>query len=225
MMRLEGYRCKRLFAAGALAILSGGSSFGADESPPGGLALDTTPAEFSGSGGGEEARATSVERFVADKAYGTQDTEWVTFGGGGAHDFDDNTDLNLHVAWSRFLVDDVEFMLEAGAWWHAQDGDDAASLNPVMEFRWHFFNNGRTTLFLNAGIGLLFASDSVPDGGTSLDFTPRAGAGLTHALGNSGNRLVAGVRWHHISNARFSGEDRNPSRDAPMIYAGVAFPF
>lgn len=157
--------------------------------------------------------------------YGSAGTEWILFGTGLAHDFSDNTDVNLTLGYSRFLADDVEWMLELAGWYHAQEGDDALSLNPAMEFRWHFYNNTRTSAFLNVGIGVLGATDNVPFDGSGFNFTPRAGIGLTHRIGADGTRLVGGVRWHHISNARINGEDRNPSRDAPHVYIQIAIPF
>lgn len=172
-----------------------------------------------------ESSEPGVEGFEPALPYGTEGTEWILVGGGAAYDFKDSTDLNLHVAYSRFLVDDVEFMLELGGWYHAQEGDDAGSINPVLEFRWHFYNEGDTSLFLNAGVGVYAATDNVPFDGSGAGFTPRAGIGVTHRLGDSANRIIAGLRWHHISNARISGEDRNPSRDAPMLYVQIAFPF
>ena len=159
------------------------------------------------------------------KPYGTAGTEWILFGTGAAHDFDDNTDFNLTLGYSRFLVDDVEWMLELAGWYHAQEGEDALSLNPAMEFRWHFFNRAKTSAFLNVGIGVLSATDNVPFDGTGFNFTPRAGIGMTHQISDDGTRLVGGLRWHHISNARIHGDDSNPSRDAPHVYLQVAIPF
>ena len=157
--------------------------------------------------------------------YGTEGTEWILFGGGAAYDFSNATDVNLNIGYSRFLVDDVEWLLELGAWYHSQEGDDAASLNPLMEFRWHFYNKGSTSLFFNLGIGMFFATDNIPDKGTGFDFSPRAGIGLTHQISGDGTRIITGIRWHHISNARIAGEFRNPSRDAPMLYVQLAVPF
>lgn len=157
--------------------------------------------------------------------YGTEGSEWILFGAGAAYDFDKSTDIDLNIGYSRFLVDDVEWLLELAGWYHAQDGDDAVSLNPAMEFRWHFYNEGDTSVFLNAGIGVLVASDNVPDMGTGFDFTPRAGIGFTHRIADDGTRLVGGLRWNHFSNARIHGDDRNPARDAPLLYLQLAVPF
>ena len=38
-------------------------------------------------------------------------------------------------------------------------------------------------------------------------------------------RVLMGMRWHHISNARSSGAEDNPSRDGAMLYVGLAMPF
>jgi hypothetical protein len=96
-----------------------------------------------------------------------------------------------------------------------------------MVFRWHLLHDDHFnwTIFGDVGIGLLFSFDDVPTGGTSFGFTPRAGAGFTHRLGDGETRLQVGFRYHHISNGRFQGDAQNPSRDSIMLYAGVIFPF
>lgn len=171
--------------------------------------------------------AVTLPRLDGAPRFGAEGSRWFSVGGLYAHDFDDNTDVNLHGAVTHFIVEDVEFTLELALWGHQQDSDDALSINPSMVFRWHFLHDEAKdwTVFADAGIGLLFATDNVPEGGTGFNLTPRAGVGLTRRLGEGETRLVAGVRWHHISNARLNGEERNPSRDAPAFYAGVMFPF
>ncbi len=73
--------------------------------------------------------------------------------------------------------------------------------------------------------GLLFAFDNVPEGGTGFNFLPRLGVGFTKQLDEDGTRLIMGVRWQHLSNGRIEGDERNPSRDSVMVWAGVMFPF
>lgn len=160
-------------------------------------------------------------------SFGTEGTRWLTFGGLGAYDFEDNTDANVHGMVSYFVVEDLEVGFELALWGHFQEGGDALSLNPNLVVRWHFAHDAEKdwTTYADFGIGVLFASDNVPGDGTGVNFTPRAGVGFTHRLGEGETRLIAGLRWHHISNARINGEARNPSRDAPAIYAGIAFPF
>jgi hypothetical protein len=141
---------------------------------------------------------------------------------------EDSNDFNLAFTLSTFLIDRFEFMMEFGGWYFDQEGDDAGGLNWNLIFRVHVFAFGerdKWTIFADAGAGLLGTTDNVPDGGTGFNFTPRAGVGFTHRLFESENRLVVGVRWHHISNARINGDERNPGRDGINVYAGVEFPF
>jgi lipid A 3-O-deacylase len=160
------------------------------------------------------------------KAFGRKGSQWWTVGAGFAHSFDDVNDLNLpRVAWSVFLADDVEFSIELNGWFFNQPGDNAIGINPSMVFRWHFINSGPWTVYGDVGVGLLAATDNVPEGGTPFDFMPRIGVGFTRQLNDAGLRLQGGVRWHHISNARITGDFHNPGRDAPFIYAGLMWPF
>lgn len=166
-----------------------------------------------------------IPAVAAPRVFGSQGSHWISFGGGLASDFTDNTDTNLYAEYSYFLVDWFEVTGELGVWYHFQENEDAAGLNPVLVFRWHLLHDEDWTVYLDAGIGVLFTTDDVPEGGTHVNFTPRAGVGFTHAIGNSGARLQGGLRWHHISNARITGDRNNPATDAPMLYLGVIIPF
>jgi hypothetical protein len=159
--------------------------------------------------------------------FGTAGTEWWTVGVGVAHNFIDAWDYNLSGSYSQFLLDDVELVLELSAWYFSQDGEDAFGMNPAMVLRWHLLHPPEQpwTVFVDAGVGLLFATDEVPAGGTWFDFTPRVGLGYTHQIADNGTRLLLGARWHHISNARISGDRRNPARDGLMLYSGIMIPF
>jgi hypothetical protein len=137
---------------------------------------------------------------------------------------DDSTDYNLNLAWSRFIVDDWEFRVELGGWYFDQEPDSTWGVNPGIAVRWHFINEGPWTVYGDAGIGLLVAADDVPSGGSSIDFMPRVGGGITRRINARGDRLEFGVRWHHVSNARVVGDSNNPDRDGVMLYAGISFP-
>ncbi|MFG0325765.1 MAG: acyloxyacyl hydrolase [Phycisphaerales bacterium JB037] len=173
-------------------------------------------------------RQTGVDAALSPPAtperYGKAGQEWLTLGAGAAHNFDDATDMNLFASWSRFLADDFEWMWEGGAWYFAQRDDNAFGANLTMVTRWHFVNRDAWTVFADAGVGLLTTTDNVPAAGTSLNFTPRVGIGMTARLDDGPARFVAGLRWHHVSNARIFGEDSNPSRDAGFIYFGISIP-
>lgn len=137
----------------------------------------------------------------------------------------DSTDAQLQFHVGTFFTDRFEFLLGASGWYYAQDGRDAGGINPAFAFRYHFLMREDWSVYAETGIGLVFSTDDVPEDGTSINFTPRAGVGATVRLGESAARLDVGVRWQHVSNGSVQGSDDNPSRDSPMIYLGVLFPF
>lgn len=172
----------------------------------------------------DDPPAAPVDRLIPE--WGKEDTWWLSVGTGVSNDVADATDINLNGAASYFLADNIEVTGELGLWYHAQPGDDAFGLNPNLVFRWHFINRQTWSLYADMGIGLLISSNDVPEGGTSFNFTPRAGLGATFRLNpESGTRLQLGVRWSHISNARILGDDDNTVRDSVMGYVGLIFPF
>jgi hypothetical protein len=197
-----------------------GAAGGAGTSETGSLNLDASAGVRS---------QIEQEKRERSRLYGQAGSRWWTVGGLYAFDFEEDHDVNLHGAFSQFLADDVEFAVEAGVWYFNQPGEDTGGVSGSMVFRWHFWHadDYDWSVFADVGIGLLAGLDSVPDGGSSFNFLPRAGLGFTKALTpeRSGPRLMVGVRWHHISNARIFGDDRNPARDSLAVYAGVTFAF
>jgi hypothetical protein len=176
------------------------------------------------------ATAQTLDHRPARVEFGAEGSRRWTILGGWGHGLSDDErrkgdDFNLAGAVSWFIVKDVSIDAELGAWYHSQPGDDAASLNPSMVFRWHFVNTGDWTVYADIGIGFMVATDDVPSTGTAFNFTPRAGVGVTRRLDESDTRLVVGLRVAHFSNARIVGDDDNPSRDDVMAYAGLTFPF
>ncbi|MBS0196098.1 MAG: acyloxyacyl hydrolase [Planctomycetes bacterium] len=198
-------------AADELPILDTSGAHLDDPPPP--------PDATAGAASAQEAQASAGQM-----RYGASGSKWWTVGGGAGTEFD-GVDANVFGSFNYFIVDDVEIDAELGGWYFVQDGTDAAGINPAINFRWHFVNTGDWTVFADIGIGVLFATDDVPEGGTSFDFTPRAGMGFTRALDDHGTRLLVGARWQHFSNARIFGDDDNPGRDDIMLYLGVVFPF
>ncbi len=166
--------------------------------------------------------------------FGSAGSHWLTVGGATAYNFDEDYDFNLHFAWSTFLVDRLEFGVEATGWYFDQAGQNTAGLSGMFTFRYHFWSgpNGDFdwSAFGDVGTGMLIGFDEVPDGGTGFNFIQRAGFGITKDLDASdgpahGARLVLGIRWHHISNGRFSGDGRNPARDSILAFVGVQWDF
>lgn len=186
--------------------------------------IDAAPTTFSFS----TATAQSLEAEApAHKPFGSPGNSFISVGGGvaySANDGDTATDSNGYIAWNYFLIQDVEFSLEAGVYYFNQTGPNQWGGSGTLALRWHFLNKQTWSLFAEAGVGLLGASGPVPTGGTSFDFMPRAGAGFTYEFSPGGPRLQAGVRWYHISNARIEGDSNNPSRNGVMGFVGVMFP-
>jgi len=159
---------------------------------------------------------------------------WWSIGGGAAfagRERDYSAAFMIHY----FLAENFEINATLGGWYHDQvdrdedeggDGEvDTGSGQFAFGFRWHFVNQNDWTAYVDTGIGLLVAGDEVPDKGTEVDFTPRAGMGVTARLGDSNARVDIGLRWQHFSNGSFEGSDDNPSRDSAMVYAALVFPW
>ncbi|MDX2116175.1 MAG: acyloxyacyl hydrolase [Planctomycetota bacterium] len=171
---------------------------------------------------GSEAPAASAREQLPP--FGSRGSRyWTVLSGVALHP--DSVDPSLYGGLGFFLTDGFEFNFGLSGWYFVQEGDNAGGANPALGFRYHFMPEKRFNVYLEAGIGLLFTTDDVPEDGTSFNFTPRAGVGTLWQLGNSSNRLDVGLRWHHISNASTDGTDDNPSRDSVMIYAGIVVPF
>lgn len=227
-----------IMAAPGLALTLTSGTVAAAYAEPGEAAPATGAASTPATAPAPEGRLAPTQPIELDtaaalagdpaKGYGRSDGRWwLTLGGGTAWDFDEDYDFNLHVAGSTFIADELEFAVELGGWYFLQEGPDTGGVNGSFLFRWHFWHDEAFdwTVYGDVGIGLLGAFDDTPVGGTSFNFTPRAGAGFTKLLDEAGTRLQVGVRWHHISNGRIEGDGRNPSRDSIMLYAGVVFPF
>jgi len=229
---------------GLLAVYGFAPASGAEPSP---LTLDFGSAFRQPEPGSKESQtaaadseSTAAPVSTRETRFGRAGSRWWSVGGAIANNFNDATDANIHGMYSTFLADSIEFGVELGGWYFDQPGQDTGGVSGSMLFRWHFwhwdtdcapcdFGDGgyRNTFFFDVGIGLLGAFDEVPAGGTAFSFLPRAGAGYTRAFTDdeSGPRLTIGVRWHHISNARISGEERNPGRDALLGYVEIQWGF
>ncbi len=162
----------------------------------------------------------------AAQRFGAEGSWWFSGGAGVADNFNEATDFAVHLGVSYFIADDVEITGELVLWRYDLADDSTFGVNPNLVFRWHFVNERSYSIYADVGIGVLFTTDDVPDNGTSFNFTPRAGLGMTFLVDETrGWRGQVGVRWAHVSNARVQGDDDNPSRDSLMVYAGIIIPF
>jgi hypothetical protein len=146
--------------------------------------------------------------------------ESVIFGGGASYFMADNLSLNFEL---NGLYFDQES--ESGV----PDAHDAWGINFNLLVRWHFLARERWSLYVDGGAGVMGTTERVPgpereepDGGTYFNFTPQVGFGASFEVA-ANTRLLAGIRWHHVSNAQSSAN--NPGRDSLLLYAGVSFAF
>ncbi|GAB5496176.1 MAG: hypothetical protein Phyf2KO_12560 [Phycisphaerales bacterium] len=157
--------------------------------------------------------------------YGSKDTQFYMLGTTLAPDFTGNFDASIHGQYTYFVIDDFEVGVEAALWGFFQD-NNTTGLSSNLVMRYHFYQARRWSAFAELGIGVMLAADNVPDDGTNFNLMPRAGAGITYQIfDDQRTRLITGLRWHHISNARLAGEERNPARDAPGLYVGLLYEF
>ncbi len=157
--------------------------------------------------------------------FGSQDTQHLMFGSMVGPDFRGNVDVSVHGQYTYFVIDDFEVGVEAAFWGFFQD-DSTVGVSTSLVMRYHFYQAERWSAFAEAGMGVMAAGDDVPDTGTSFNLMPRFGAGLTWQMfEDSSTRLITGLRWHHISNARMKGEEDNPARDGPGLYVGLLYDF
>jgi hypothetical protein len=154
--------------------------------------------------------------------FGAKDSwRWQVLGS-WMNDFDAANQIEAEWSASWFFMQGVsmDFGLSGDA--ILQPGTDAGGGGASLMFRWHFVMRETWSLFADAGCGMLFTNEPVPCDGGRVNFTPRVGVGGTLDVGGDA-RLMAGVRWFHISNAN-TGQD-NPGRDSIQLFAGVTFPF
>ncbi|MCA9295567.1 MAG: acyloxyacyl hydrolase [Phycisphaerales bacterium] len=158
-------------------------------------------------------------------AFGTVDTwRWEIHGGGGIEvKNDDNVEIGAGASLSYFILENVSLNMALNGWQFQQVGQNANGINFNLFFRWHALDYETWSIFIEGGAGALYTTSDVPDGdGSSFNFTPLGGVGASFDIGND-VRLLTGVRWHHISNARLY--EPNPGRDSIILWAGVSFPF
>lgn len=205
--------------------------------------VDAQLAKPADQGGPTEVKPPSSKDLfaLAPSSQGGDRAWFLTLGAGVARDEDPGTHTLGFATFSTFLDQALEFQIELNGYAFQQPGDDAAGAGFHFNLRWHVWSGqyGEArqlwdapmssapdwTVFFDGGIGMIFSTDDVPENGTSVNFSPRVGAGFTARLGESQTRLVMGVRWHHMSNARINGDDENPDFNAPLVFAGVQWGF
>lgn len=156
--------------------------------------------------------------------FGREGSLRLNIHGGYGRDFktSDNQHGMLGAGISYFIIENLSLDAELNGLYIDQRGSNALAGNVNLLFRWHFFSQETWSIYLDGGAGLFYASKRVPQDGTRFNFTPQAGGGVSFEIAQD-LRMMLGVRWHHISNARTSSN--NPGRDSVMGYVGVSLPF
>ena len=182
-------------------------------------AADFAPFEFDPTQVNSGAQLTPVEvpaRFGVEGS-----TRWQLLAG-YANDFDAAQQGTFGASVSWFAIDDFSIDMQLDGNYFSQAGGPAWGLEGALLFRWHFYSTATWSLYADAGSGMLLTTEPTPTGGTSFNFTPQAGGGVSFDIATD-VRLMLGVRWYHISNAN-TGET-NPGRNSLMGYAMVSIPF
>jgi len=156
--------------------------------------------------------------------WGNKDTwRWNIQGGYGKDVKEsDNTVKTIGVEFEYFIENALSLDLGFFGMGVNQEGPDANGLNFTLQLRWHFIDKESWSMFMEGGAGLLRTTNHVPADGSSFNFTPQAGLGMSFDIGNH-NRWLIGVKWHHISNA--NTYNTNPGRDSIMVWTGISFPY
>lgn len=223
----------RRWIPGLLIALLAQTHASAQQDPRSSLRFDAGEAVALTAGAQDEAPAREETTFegISDIPFGdASDQWWITVGGaGGVIAGRDDVFSQGFISASRFIADEFELAFEGGLWYLDQpDVEDALGVSASMIFRWHFLMDEEDrdwTVFASLGIGALLTDEDVSGDGSEFNFLPRAGLGFTHRIGDSRNRILTGLRWQHISNARLAGGDDNAGRDFVSLYVGLMFPF
>lgn len=125
-----------------------------------------------------------------------------------------------------YVLDGVGLGVEvAGLKLDAKEGfDDAGAAGFNLTLRHHVFERGDFSFFLEAALGMIYADDEFPPGGTRFNYTEQAGVGASYRLRDD-LFLIGGARFIHISNAYIHGEDQNPGVNAIGGYVGLTYRF
>jgi hypothetical protein len=131
-----------------------------------------------------------------------------------------------HVGFAYYFIDKHAILFELvagdfdGQTFRGQEGGDGFVWGANLLIRWNFYNADPVSAYLDFGAGILFFNEPYAASGTHSNFSPQGGLGISVRLDNR-CRLMAGARWHHVSNAFRKGEDQNPGTNAAMLYLGL----
>lgn len=167
------------------------------------------------------AQTTATPPAVHSKFGAEGSWRWQLLGG-YANDLDGASQIEFGGSLSWFFVNDLSIDFQVEGDWIGQSGGNVWGGGATLLFRWHFINTDTWSLYGDAGCGVIGTTAPAPSNGTSFNFTPQVGGGVSFAIADD-VRLMIGARWYHISNAN-TGES-NPGRNSLMGYVMLSFPF
>jgi opacity protein-like surface antigen len=168
------------------------------------------------------APAAPADAPRAKPAFGSKDTwRWQVLLG-GMTDFESAEQVEFGISASYFIIDNLSVDFQVEGDYIAQPVANAWGGGGTILFRWHFLAYQTWSLYADAGSGVIATTVNTPSGGTSFNFTPQAGGGVSFDVAED-LRLMVGARWYHISNAN-TGET-NPGRNSLMGYVMLSIPF
>jgi len=193
-------------------------------------AIGGTPlhAAFALDDDASDEAATAVE---STREFGTADSLRLNLLGGVVSNLSTTTGPSARLEFEYFMADRFSIVPLAELGWLAQDdAEDAFLSGGAVLLRWHLLHEHRPqgrswTIYADAGVGLAYLDEEVPAGTNRLKFSPQVGIGFTWALEDdpTASRLMGGVRWYHLSNARTASS--NDGFDGVMAYLGLSIPF
>ena len=130
------------------------------------------------------------------------------------------------VGCNYFLRDRLALMGALTPYRNYNQGDgDAYAAELQLGLRWYFWEFGgqsRPVAVFNEGLaGVIYSSRSVPEEGTSTNFTGEIGVGLEVPLTDA-ICWVSGCRLRHLSHGHIL-HGKNPGEDDQQVYMGLAF--
>lgn len=155
--------------------------------------------------------------------FGSQGSWQFNAVAGGLSNLGSSSGGQFRIEFEHFLVDRFSLVMDLELSGVSQrDAPSAAVVGGGLLLRWHFLAGCDWTVYADAGCGIAYASTDLPPGTNRIKFSPQLGVGFTLAL-DEAIRLIGGVRWYHLSNARLG--DTNDGFDAGMVYLGLSIGF
>ena len=105
-----------------------------------------------------------------------------------------------------------------------QRGADAYLLGATFGIRQRVYRARRVSAFVEFDVGVSKADSITPPRGTQFNYLAVGGAGATVRL-RPGLRLLASLRWIHVSNNSLAGPSRNPDIEAIGPQVGLLIEF